>query len=186
MPNSVVPVPAKWASRSIRPKVQHFAASIDTEFCTNGIRLTACSFFFFQAEDGIRDVAVTGVQTCASSDLGRLHRGAEKGTCPGALERARRAIVPGGVEPRIPAAALPRRARRGRGLRGRVPNLRRALRADGEPHYREDPLYEVLIALREVPVEDQMAQAVHQRPGRRSGAADIASIRGQRGLELID
>src|SRR5256884_2900518 len=27
-------------------------------------------FFFFQAEDGIRDVAVTGVQTCASSDLG--------------------------------------------------------------------------------------------------------------------
>src|SRR2546429_2719363 len=27
-------------------------------------RLRAC-FFFFQAEDGIRDVAVTGVQTCA-------------------------------------------------------------------------------------------------------------------------
>src|SRR5256884_6721955 len=25
----------------------------------------ACGFFFFQAEDGIRDVAVTGVQTCA-------------------------------------------------------------------------------------------------------------------------
>src|SRR2546429_6168375 len=24
-----------------------------------------CGFFFFQAEDGIRDVAVTGVQTCA-------------------------------------------------------------------------------------------------------------------------
>src|SRR4030043_438614 len=24
-----------------------------------------CDFFFFQAEDGIRDVAVTGVQTCA-------------------------------------------------------------------------------------------------------------------------
>src|SRR2546429_9890406 len=24
-----------------------------------------CCFFFFQAEDGIRDVAVTGVQTCA-------------------------------------------------------------------------------------------------------------------------
>src|SRR2546429_7032779 len=24
-----------------------------------------CSVFFFQAEDGIRDVAVTGVQTCA-------------------------------------------------------------------------------------------------------------------------
>src|SRR2546429_550275 len=26
---------------------------------------TTCVFFFFQAEDGIRDVAVTGVQTCA-------------------------------------------------------------------------------------------------------------------------
>src|SRR2546429_5898034 len=28
-------------------------------------RLIAVSFFFFQAEDGIRDVAVTGVRTCA-------------------------------------------------------------------------------------------------------------------------
>src|SRR2546429_1308582 len=26
---------------------------------------STCLFFFFQAEDGIRDVAVTGVQTCA-------------------------------------------------------------------------------------------------------------------------
>src|SRR2546422_6375168 len=26
---------------------------------------SSCYFFFFQAEDGIRDVAVTGVQTCA-------------------------------------------------------------------------------------------------------------------------
>src|SRR3989304_5145130 len=31
---------------------------------TNGKRLD-CTFFFFQAEDGIRYVAVTGVQTCA-------------------------------------------------------------------------------------------------------------------------
>src|SRR2546422_774121 len=28
-------------------------------------RTLICLFFFFQAEDGIRDVAVTGVQTCA-------------------------------------------------------------------------------------------------------------------------
>src|SRR3712207_7581538 len=28
-------------------------------------------FFFFQAEDGIRDIGVTGVQTCAPSDLPR-------------------------------------------------------------------------------------------------------------------
>src|SRR3712207_9069161 len=27
--------------------------------------LLACFFFFFQAEDGIRDIGVTGVQTCA-------------------------------------------------------------------------------------------------------------------------
>src|SRR2546429_335340 len=30
----------------------------------NGVMLSVF-FFFFQAEDGIRDVAVTGVQTCA-------------------------------------------------------------------------------------------------------------------------
>src|SRR5256886_6205989 len=27
--------------------------------------LASCCFFFFQAEDGIRDLTVTGVQTCA-------------------------------------------------------------------------------------------------------------------------
>src|SRR5687768_18245229 len=31
----------------------------------SGDRLTVFCLFFFQAEDGIRDVAVTGVQTCA-------------------------------------------------------------------------------------------------------------------------
>src|SRR5438093_9326659 len=30
-----------------------------------------CFFFFFQAEDGIRDWSVTGVQTCALPILGR-------------------------------------------------------------------------------------------------------------------
>src|SRR2546427_6552891 len=29
-----------------------------------------CCFFFFQAEDGIRDLTVTGVQTCALPILG--------------------------------------------------------------------------------------------------------------------
>src|SRR5262249_59834987 len=29
------------------------------------VRVTSLSFFFFQAEDGIRDWSVTGVQTCA-------------------------------------------------------------------------------------------------------------------------
>src|SRR3712207_7830875 len=27
--------------------------------------MSVCYFFFFQAEDGIRDIGVTGVQTCA-------------------------------------------------------------------------------------------------------------------------
>src|SRR2546430_12829544 len=31
---------------------------------TDGVRYD-CFFFFFQAEDGIRDLTVTGVQTCA-------------------------------------------------------------------------------------------------------------------------
>src|SRR2546430_6978235 len=38
-----------------------------------------CFFFFFQAEDGIRDLTVTGVQTCAlpiSLALETLYRGA--------------------------------------------------------------------------------------------------------------
>src|SRR3712207_9498584 len=32
------------------------------------------NFFFFQAEDGIRDIGVTGVQTCALPILRRCHR----------------------------------------------------------------------------------------------------------------
>src|SRR5690349_22576104 len=34
--------------------------------CVGGVSVLPCSFFFFfQAEDGIRDLYVTGVQTCA-------------------------------------------------------------------------------------------------------------------------
>src|SRR5690606_41032752 len=33
-----------------------------------------CSFFFFQAEDGIRDFHVTGVQTCALPIFGDLDK----------------------------------------------------------------------------------------------------------------
>src|SRR5256885_6394015 len=34
---------------------------------------TVCLLFFFQAEDGIRDYKVTGVQTCALPISGRSH-----------------------------------------------------------------------------------------------------------------
>src|SRR2546422_7000497 len=37
-----------------------------------GICPLLCFFFFFQAEDGIRDVAVTGVQTCALPISGKM------------------------------------------------------------------------------------------------------------------
>src|SRR2546422_8610349 len=49
------------------------------------IRFRSC-FFFFQAEDGIRDVAVTGVQTCALPillDLSRFAGGLTPTGCGG-------------------------------------------------------------------------------------------------------
>src|SRR3712207_6121197 len=36
-----------------------------TLFSLTRAHITLCFFFFFQAEDGIRDIGVTGVQTCA-------------------------------------------------------------------------------------------------------------------------
>ena len=35
------------------------------EVCAGGVLTFCYCFFFFQAEDGIRDWSVTGVQTCA-------------------------------------------------------------------------------------------------------------------------
>src|SRR5256885_9445522 len=57
--------------------------------------------FFFQAEDGIRDYKVTGVQTCALpisrwQGAGREPRLPDSGTCPGyfsAVDRARPVAV---------------------------------------------------------------------------------------------
>src|SRR2546422_8616311 len=48
-------------------------------------------FFFFQAEDGIRDVAVTGVQTCALPILGRVARGRGVTWAPAGATDQRRA-----------------------------------------------------------------------------------------------
>src|SRR2546422_11510879 len=44
-------------------------------------------FFFFQAEDGIRDVAVTGVQTCALPISPRANRC--DGACDGSARHGR-------------------------------------------------------------------------------------------------
>src|SRR5205809_2489243 len=50
----------------------------------------ACFFFFFQAEDGIRDVAVTGVQTCALPIL--IEQCESRGNLTTAAHWARRAV----------------------------------------------------------------------------------------------
>src|SRR5256884_5545588 len=47
---------------------------------------TLAVFFFFQAEDGIRDVAVTGVQTCALP-ISSPRAGAARGEAGGDLQR---------------------------------------------------------------------------------------------------
>src|SRR2546422_6245753 len=62
-------------------------------------------FFFFQAEDGIRDVAVTGVQTCALPISGhprdRVRLGAPPpGACPGAGAAGGSAGLGGGGDAR--------------------------------------------------------------------------------------
>src|SRR5947209_10148860 len=65
-----------------------------------------CLFFFFQAEDGIRDIGVTGVQTCAlpiSADL--EHRAPDSRL--GAPRRDRRALE--GVQYRDPDRRYARR-----------------------------------------------------------------------------
>src|SRR5256884_7305683 len=48
------------------------------------VNVYCCCFFFFQAEDGIRDVAVTGVQTCA---LPIFERGRDRSRLPDFIAR---------------------------------------------------------------------------------------------------
>src|SRR2546426_6892345 len=58
------------------------------------------SFFFFQAEDGIRDYKVTGVQTCAlpiSQEAGRRRRAAPAAGPPRGDPGARRGTRPLGA-----------------------------------------------------------------------------------------
>src|SRR5215203_6908130 len=47
-------------------------------------------FFFFQAEDGIRDIGVTGVQTCALPISGSTRLGRSS---PGSVSRARARVT---------------------------------------------------------------------------------------------
>src|SRR5258707_11860303 len=65
------------------------------------------SFFFFQAEDGIRDIGVTGVQTCALPIFPRGRSDRATSSVPEALPALMRATV---SAPR-PAAENPVSAR---------------------------------------------------------------------------
>src|SRR3712207_7455360 len=73
-----------------------------------------CSFFFFQAEDGIRDIGVTGVQTCALPICARARRhGGEplrpRRTVHGAAPRRRARAPRGGQRARRDGRGGPHR-----------------------------------------------------------------------------
>src|SRR2546427_7048430 len=56
--------------------VSHFSLSNRTQYPTFDTSCSSLVCFFFQAEDGIRDLTVTGVQTCALPILGDFEAGA--------------------------------------------------------------------------------------------------------------
>src|SRR5688572_32040071 len=72
-----------------------------------------CFFFFFQAEDGIRDLTVTGVQTCALPIFLRLLLRGDRG-------HERRVRADGAAAMGEGAALSPRRDRRWRSEERRV------------------------------------------------------------------
>src|SRR5256885_4889705 len=82
---------------------------------------TFLKIFFFQAEDGIRDYKVTGVQTCAlpiSSPLTALRAAAGRQT-PSPSSRAAYRQSPRSLPARCPCAARPRSEERRVGKEGR-------------------------------------------------------------------
>src|SRR5947209_8857825 len=52
------------------------------------LQRSSCLFFFFQAEDGIRDIGVTGVQTCALP-ISHIHEGGQRAMATGSLDYLR-------------------------------------------------------------------------------------------------
>src|SRR2546429_3643716 len=84
----------------------------------SGDRPSCRVFFFFQAEDGIRDVAVTGVQTCALPISNLAVGGAggevrEAHVAPEAEGLVRvRGAVPGAVDHAVAVAVVRGEARR--------------------------------------------------------------------------
>src|SRR6266568_5214606 len=92
-------------------------------------------FFFFQAEDGIRDGTVTGVQTCALPISRRNRRYAPRSPGSGAPQLGRRRL-----EPADPSAVWLAVRGRGRELAGLDP-------VEQAPHDRRDLRYRAAQAL---------------------------------------
>src|SRR5262249_58053634 len=65
------------------------------------VRYTHVAFFFFQAEDGIRDWSVTGVQTCALPIWPRRRLGLLR-ALPADLQRPLRQPVPADLQRQLP------------------------------------------------------------------------------------
>src|SRR5205809_5903529 len=98
-------------------------SSMISPWCSFSFDIRMMFFFFFQAEDGIRDVVVTGVQTCALPIFARAEGGLRGGSSwapavlgPAARFRAsgdhRRIAAPPGPGARHSAAPRGGRARR--------------------------------------------------------------------------
>src|SRR2546429_8060461 len=66
---------------------------------SDGERIEIDFFFFFQAEDGIRDVAVTGVQTCALPILFPRRGRNPRLDLAATLQTGRRALLPARARP---------------------------------------------------------------------------------------
>src|SRR2546425_3371105 len=87
-------------------------------------------FFFFQAEDGIRDKLVTGVQTCALPISG--HRGGSAAGASPRLPQAARREASGGRQAR---RAGRRRAARGAARRSEERRVGKECRSRWSPYH---------------------------------------------------
>src|SRR2546427_2077102 len=93
----------------------------------------ACFLFFFQAEDGIRDLTVTGVQTCALPISPEESRDRKRGLLSGAAAPAA-LLQPFGV-PAGPAARVGAGVRRGAVARSEERRVGKECRSRWSPYH---------------------------------------------------
>src|SRR5256885_11956311 len=102
-------------------------------------RVSMCFLFFFQAEDGIRDYKVTGVQTCALPISWTLSSGRDRAAACGALlaKCPRAAARPAlGSDPRAPTLpATPPATRAGLAERSEERRVGKECRSRWSPYH---------------------------------------------------